>query len=243
MWDSIVALNYGLKVYALRAAQSHSYAILFVHYKSVKGWLVDKSNQLPYNLIQFANYSWLKYKIILNLHDVPIGLCLTTGCISAASHILNAIDTSVQPCDDFYQFACGNFVKKTFIPDDKLTVDSFNTLSDQIDIQLRTIIEDEIDPNESRVFTLIKKLHRSCMNRTAVEARGLEPFVRIIQQIGGWPAVEGDEWNETAWDWIDSIHKMRKLGLTTNYLLSTSIGAHLKNSSTRSLRVINRKKI
>lgn len=148
------------------------------------------------------------------------------------------MDEHVDPCDDFYQFSCGNFIKNTFIPDDKLAVDTFNSLADQIDIQLRTIIDDKIDTNESRVFSLVKQLHRSCMNRTAVEALGLEPFKKIILQIGGWPAVEGEQWNEEAFDWIESIRQMKEIGLTTNYILQTSVGAHLKNSSTRSLRVI-----
>lgn len=165
-------------------------------------------------------------------------LCLTGGCITAASQILNSMDSSVEPCDDFYSFACGNFVKSTYIPDDKLTVDTFTALADQIDIQLRTIIEDEIDPNESKVFSLVKKMHRSCMNRTAVEAMGLEPFIKILRQIGGWPAVEGEQWNEQDWDWIKKVRIMRDIGLTTSYLVSTSVGAHLKNSSTRALRVI-----
>lgn len=164
-------------------------------------------------------------------------LCLTSGCITTASQILNSMDTSVEPCDDFYSFACGNFVKNTYIPDDKLTVDTFNTLSDQIDIQLRTIIEDEINPNESKVFQLVKKMHKSCMNRTAVEALGLESFKKILKQMGNWPAVEGDKWDEKAWDWIKNVRVMRDIGLTTSYLISTSVGAHLKNSSTRSLRV------
>lgn len=180
---------------------------------------------------------------IFQIHEFIIlitdkDVCLTSGCITAASRILNAIDSSTDPCNDFYRFACGNFIENTFIPDDKLAVDTFTDLSDHIDIQLRTIIEDEIDPNESRVFTLVKQLHRSCMNRTEVEAVGLEPFHTILQKIGGWPAVEGETWNETAFDWIESVRQMRQIGLTTNYLLATTVGAHLKNSSTRTLRVI-----
>lgn len=182
---------------------------------------------------------FLKFIIVITDEDV----CMTSGCITAASRILNAIDTSTEPCNDFYQFACGNFIKNTFIPDDKLIVDTFTDLADYIDIQLRTIIEDEIDANESRVFKLVKELHRSCMNRTEVEALGLEPFNEILQKIGGWPAVEGEKWNETAFDWIESIRQMRDIGLTTNYLLATTVGAHLKNSSTRSLRVIIHLKI
>lgn len=163
-------------------------------------------------------------------------MCFTSGCITTASHVLSAIDTSVEPCDDFYQFACGSFVNNTYIPDDKLTVDTFSVLADKIDIQLRTIIEDPKAPTESNVFTLVKNLHKSCMNRTAVESLGLEPFKKILRQIGGWPAAE-NIWDPNTWDWIVSLREMRKIGLTTNYLLATSIGAHLKNSSTRSLRV------
>lgn len=163
-------------------------------------------------------------------------VCYTSGCISSAAQVLSAMDQKVEPCDDFFQFACGNYELNTIIPDDKIVVDTFSTLTDHIDIQLRTIIEEEVDPNESRVFALVKKLHRSCMNRTAVEERGLQPFKRMLLKIGA-PAIEGNQWNESAWDWIESLHDMNEFGLTTNYILATSVGAHLKNSSVHVVQV------
>ena len=50
----------------------------------------------------------------------------------AASEILQNMDETVNPCDDFYQFACGNFIKKTAIPDDRTRVSSFSVLSDEL---------------------------------------------------------------------------------------------------------------
>lgn len=164
-------------------------------------------------------------------------MCLTPGCINAAAKILNSIDESVHPCDNFYEFACGNFIKNTYIPDGKLAIDTFSDVSDKIEIQLKTILNEEIQANESKAFTLAKRLNKSCMNRTAVEALGLRPMKEILSSYGGWPAVLGQDWNETEWDWIDTIGKMRTTGLTTNYVLSTSIGPNFKNSSMRTLRV------
>ena len=58
--------------------------------------------------------------------------CMNPGCINAASDILQNMDESVNPCDDFYQFACGGFIKKTVIPDDRTRMSTFSVLSDQL---------------------------------------------------------------------------------------------------------------
>lgn len=164
---------------------------------------------------------------------------MTPGCINTASSILNRIDSDVQPCDDFYEFACGKFIRDVTvtIPDEKLTVDTFSTIADEIEIQLKTIINEPIRANESRAFILAKRLNASCMNRTAVEALGLQPMKEILDSYGGWPVTKGDEWDEKSWDWIETIGKMRRTGLTSGYVLSTSIGANFKNSTMHTLRV------
>ena len=55
----------------------------------------------------------------------------------AAADILHNMDESVNPCDDFYQFACGNFIRKTAIPDDRTRVSSFSVLSDELLSQVK----------------------------------------------------------------------------------------------------------
>ena len=58
--------------------------------------------------------------------------CMTPGCIKAASDVLENMDESVNPCHDFYQFACGGFIKKTVIPEDRTRMSTFSVLSDEL---------------------------------------------------------------------------------------------------------------
>ena len=66
--------------------------------------------------------------------------CMTPGCVQAAADILSNMDHSVNPCEDFYQFACGGFIEKTVIPDDRTRMSSFSVLSDELLTQVGVFI-------------------------------------------------------------------------------------------------------
>ena len=57
---------------------------------------------------------------------------MTPGCVKTASDILSNLDDAVNPCKDFYQFACGGFMKRTSIPDDRTRMSSFSVLGDEL---------------------------------------------------------------------------------------------------------------
>ena len=39
-------------------------------------------------------------------------ICNTPECVSAAHSLIQNMDTSANPCEDFYQYACGNFYER-----------------------------------------------------------------------------------------------------------------------------------
>lgn len=93
-------------------------------------------------------------------------VCHTPGCIHSASKVLNAIDSSIEPCDDFYHFACGNFVKETNIPDEKVSVNTFSIIGDLLQEQLRSLVSEEPRADEAKPFRLAKDFFKACMNKS-----------------------------------------------------------------------------
>lgn len=39
-------------------------------------------------------------------------MCETAGCVKAASKVLKYLDENVDPCDNFYEFACGKYLQE-----------------------------------------------------------------------------------------------------------------------------------
>lgn len=64
-------------------------------------------------------------------------VCLTPGCVKSASHIIESMDSLVDPCDDFYQFACGGWKESKYINEDQTGVTEFGALRENLNRKLR----------------------------------------------------------------------------------------------------------
>lgn len=77
-----------------------------------------------------------------------IDICHTVGCVGAAATVLRFIDASVNPCDDFYQFACGKYINETILTDEDVSVDTFDIANDRMQYQLLRLIDSPITSND-----------------------------------------------------------------------------------------------
>ncbi|XP_001944441.2 neprilysin-2 [Acyrthosiphon pisum] len=158
-------------------------------------------------------------------------LCLSTGCVKAAASIINNMDQSVDPCDDFYQFACGNFIKNTILNDDELSRDLSSVINDALYNQKRMILTEPIQPDELRPFKMMKLQFKSCMDQGKIEKIGLGPMKEILKSLGGWPLLEAENWNESKFEWMDSMYSFKEMGQKMDYLLILTTTKLLKNST------------
>ena len=116
-------------------------------------------------------------------------VCRTESCEELAKTVDAAMDTSIDPCDDFYSFSCGGWVKANPIPPGRSRYSPFNQLDERNKAALIKILEGRQDDDIEAVQTL-RQLYNHCMDLKTLDEMGAQPLLDLIQlSVGGWPLV------------------------------------------------------
>jgi predicted metalloendopeptidase len=96
-----------------------------------------------------------------NQIENPSNICNTTACETAGKLIRDAINASVDPCDDFYEFACGGWMASHTIPKDKYRYGNFDELSEKLQNSLRKELS-EPKKEDSDAVVYAAELYKAC---------------------------------------------------------------------------------
>jgi endothelin-converting enzyme/putative endopeptidase len=98
---------------------------------------------------------------------------------------IDNVDKTLDPCVDFYQYACGNWLKTAEIPADQSSWVSFVELDERNLLTLRGILEKASinDQGRTAIEQKIGDFYGSCMDEKTVNAKGLDPLRPELDRI------------------------------------------------------------
>src|SRR5260370_3534381 len=124
------------------------------------------------------------------------------------------LDKTCKPCEDFYRFAMGGWMKSNPIPPEYSSWGSFTRLGDKNQQNLRQILEAAVNAkaapgsNEQK----IGDFYASCMDTAAIEAAGTKPLEPDLARIA-------------------AIKSVADLQVVTEYLHSRAVRALFRSNS------------
>ena len=126
----------------------------------------------------------MKTLSFLLLLPLSAAVCAAGEKPAAGNFDLTSLDTKADPCQDFYQFACGGWIAKNPIPPDQSNWGRFHELAERNRATLREILEKAAAATtRSEDDRKLGDYYASCMDEKAANALGAAPLKQDLSDI------------------------------------------------------------
>ncbi|KAH8384026.1 hypothetical protein KR009_011738, partial [Drosophila setifemur] len=142
---------------------------------------------------------------------------------SKAAEMESFMDRSVDPCTDFYSFACGNYERINSAQTlQVLTTGIFESLTKGLNRKILKMLHATNDPHDTPEDRQVKHFYESCLGIEELSSVYNKKMKQLIAEFGAMPVLEGRAWREEDFDWQATTARM-----SHRYGISPILGAEV----------------
>ncbi|RMC07565.1 hypothetical protein DUI87_17039 [Hirundo rustica rustica] len=129
-----------------------------------------------------------------------LGSCDAESDPALLEGLLNSRNDTVNPCENFYKYACGRWEGKQSSRTREESLNVFDVLLEENLLILKRLLESPQFGIRGSAKEKAMQFYRSCMNTERIESQGAQPLKDLLNQIVGWHNTgvgETKDFNET----------------------------------------------
>ncbi|XP_022090145.1 membrane metallo-endopeptidase-like 1 [Acanthaster planci] len=118
------------------------------------------------------------------------------------------MDQSKKPCDNFFEYACGGWIERHKVLENRSSFSMFSIVGDDLLDKLKVLFERSPAAGEPGSYDTLRKDYKSCGDMDTINELGTKPLTDLLTSLGGWPVL-GD--NSTGGNWDPAAFDFEKL--------------------------------
>ncbi len=127
------------------------------------------------------------------------GVTLTSNQLQTVAYVLSNINSSIDPCDDFYTYACGGWMDRHVLAPSQYRTSVVGDLIEKYEQNWRQILDSAVSDNsEDSSERKLKDLYSMCLEEYGRMKQGGRGLINVlINDLQGWYVLNSTNWQAT----------------------------------------------
>ncbi|XP_034488700.1 neprilysin-1-like [Drosophila innubila] len=123
---------------------------------------------------------------------------------SKAAEISSFMNENADPCNNFYEFACGNWPRINKADAIHVSTGLLERMNEAVNRKIKKFLNKEDTMRDTEEDKQVRDFYKSCTRVTSIDKEYQDELRSLIKVFGSMPVLEGDKWNASNFDWLNT---------------------------------------